>query len=44
VNLDRALISGQLTPDLLGGLAYIVALTAIFFTLSLITMRRRLIK
>jgi lipooligosaccharide transport system permease protein len=44
VNLDRALISGQLTPDLLGGLAYIVALTVFFFILSLITMRRRLIK
>jgi lipooligosaccharide transport system permease protein len=44
VNLDRALISGQLTPDLLIGLAYILGLIAFFFILSLITMRRRLIK
>ncbi len=44
VTLDRALISGQLTPGLFAELGYIVVLTALFFTISLATMRRRLIK
>jgi lipooligosaccharide transport system permease protein len=44
VTLDRALISGQLTPGLFAELGFILALIALFFTISLITMRRRLIK
>ncbi len=44
VTLNRALVSGQLTPGLLAELGFILVLTALFFTISLRTMRRRLIK
>lgn len=44
VNLSRALFSGEFTIGLVQGLAFILAITLLFFTLSLIGMRRRLIK
>jgi lipooligosaccharide transport system permease protein len=44
VTLDRALISGQITPGLLAELGFILALIVLFFTISLVAMRRRLIK
>ena len=44
VTLDRALISGELTPGLLAELGFILGLIVVLFTTSLITMRRRLIK
>ena len=44
VTLDRALISGHLTPGLLWELGFVLLLIAVLFTVSLITMRRRLIK
>ena len=43
VHLTRALVNGELQFSLLGALAIIVVLTTLFFSLSLITMRRRLI-
>ena len=43
VQLNRALISGTLTTDLLPALAYIIGLAIAFFAISLKTMRRRLI-
>ncbi|MDD5590444.1 MAG: ABC transporter permease [Dehalococcoidales bacterium] len=43
VQLNRALISGTLTTDLLPALAYITGLAFVFFAISLRTMRRRLI-
>jgi len=43
VQLNRALISGILTTDLLLALAYIIGLAIAFFAISLKTMRRRLI-
>lgn len=43
VQLTRALVNGNLSTDLLLALAYIVGLSAIFFSVSLVTMRRRLI-
>jgi hypothetical protein len=43
VHLTRALISGELQPSLLGALAIIVILSVLFFSVSLITMKRRLI-
>ncbi|MDD4985676.1 MAG: ABC transporter permease [Dehalococcoidales bacterium] len=43
VQLNRALISGTLTIDLLLALAYIIGLAIVFFAISLRTMRRRLI-
>ena len=42
VHLTRALVNGEFHTYLLGALALIIALTALFFSLSLITMRRRL--
>jgi lipooligosaccharide transport system permease protein len=42
VHLTRALINGEFHAYLLGALALIIILTALFFSLSLITMRRRL--
>ncbi len=42
VHLTRALINGEFHLDLLWALAFIVALTALFFSLSLVAMRRRL--
>ena len=42
VHLTRALIRGELYPNLLWSLALIIVLTAIFFSISLVTMRRRL--
>lgn len=42
VQLTRALISGELQLDLLWALALIIVLTALFFSISLVTMRRRL--
>lgn len=44
VNLMRALISGQPGTGEWWGMTIIVGLTAIFFPLSLVTMRRRLLK
>ena len=43
VQLNRALISGTLTTDLLPALAYISGLAIAFFAISLKTMKRRLI-
>ena len=43
VQLNRALINGTLTTDLLPALAYIIGLAIAFFAISLKTMRRRLI-
>jgi lipooligosaccharide transport system permease protein len=42
VRLTRALINGEFHPDLLRALAIIIVLTALFFCISLVTMRRRL--
>jgi lipooligosaccharide transport system permease protein len=42
VHLTRALINGELYPNLLWALALIIVLTALFFSISLVTMRRRL--
>lgn len=43
VHLTRALINGEFHLNLLWALALIVVLAAIFFSISLVTMRRRLI-
>jgi len=43
VHITRALVSGEFQPYLLWVFLLIVALTVIFFYLSLVTMRRRLI-
>jgi len=43
VHLTRALISGDFHLDLLWALALIIVLSALFFCVSLVTMRRRLI-
>jgi lipooligosaccharide transport system permease protein len=42
VHLTRALINGEFHIDLLWALALIIILTALFFSISLVTMRRRL--
>jgi len=42
VHLTRALVNGEFHIDLLWALVIIVVLTAIFFSISLVTMRRRL--
>ena len=42
VHLTRSLVNGEFHAYLLGALALIIALTTLFFSLSLITMRRRL--
>lgn len=42
VHLTRALINGEFHLDLLWALALIIVLAALFFSVSLITMRRRL--
>jgi len=42
VHLTRALISGEFHLNLLLALAIIIVLTALFFSISLVTMRRRL--
>jgi len=42
VHLARALISGEFHPELLWALAFIIVLAALFFSISLVTMRRRL--
>jgi lipooligosaccharide transport system permease protein len=42
VYITRAVIGGEFQPGLLGALALIVALTVLFFSISMITMRRRL--
>jgi len=42
VHLTRALIKGEFHPNLLWALALIIVLSALFFSVSLITMRRRL--
>jgi lipooligosaccharide transport system permease protein len=42
VQLTRAFISGEFRLDLLWAFALIIVLTALFFSVSLITMRRRL--
>jgi len=43
VQLTRALISGEFRLDLLWAFAFIIVLIALFFSVSLVTMRRRLI-
>ena len=43
VHLTRALVNGEFHPYLLWALLLIVGLTVIFFSISLVTMRRRLI-
>jgi lipooligosaccharide transport system permease protein len=42
VQISRALVSGEFSPNLLISLAIIIVLSAIFFLISMITMRRRL--
>jgi len=42
VHLTRALMNGEFQLDLLWSLALIIALAALFFSASLVTMRRRL--
>jgi lipooligosaccharide transport system permease protein len=42
VHLTRALINGEFHLDLLWALGLIIVLTALFFSISLVTMRRRL--
>ncbi|TET40118.1 MAG: ABC transporter permease [Dehalococcoidia bacterium] len=42
VHLTRALINGEFHASLLWALAIIIAVTALFFSISLVTMRRRL--
>ena len=42
VHLIRALVNGEIYLGLLWSLAIIIALTALFFSISLVTMRRRL--
>ena len=42
VHLTRALINGEFHLDLLWALALIIVLTALFFSISLVAMRRRL--
>jgi len=43
-NLTRAMISGELATGAWWGLAIIVGLTAVFFPLSVVIMRRRLLR
>jgi len=42
VHLTRALVNGEFHTDLLLALAIIIILSAVFFSISLVTMRRRL--
>jgi len=42
VHLTRALFNGEFQPNLLWALAIIIGFTVLFFSISLITMRRRL--
>ena len=42
VRLTRALVSGEVHPGLLWSLALIIVLTVLFFSVALVTMRRRL--
>ena len=42
VHLTRALMNGEFQLDLLWSLALIIALSALFFSVSLVTMKRRL--
>jgi lipooligosaccharide transport system permease protein len=42
VHLSRALVSGEIELNLLWALALIIVLGALFFSMSLVTMRRRL--
>ena len=42
VYITRAVIGGEFQPGLLGALALIVVLIVLFFSISLVTMRRRL--
>jgi len=42
VRLIRALVNGDIQLDLLWSLALIIVLAAVFFSISMITMRRRL--
>ena len=44
VNLARAAINGNFQPELLWSLMFIVIVTCFFFSIALITMRRRLTK
>ncbi len=42
VHLTRGLVNGEFHTDLLWALAIIIVLSAVFFSISLVTMRRRL--
>ena len=42
VQISRALVSGEFSPGLLISLAIIIVLSVIFFSISMVTMRRRL--
>ena len=42
VHLTRALVQGEFHLNLLAALAIIIALTVVFFSISLVTMRRRI--
>jgi len=42
VNLNRAIIQGNFSPALLWSVALIILLNCVFFSVSLVTMRRRL--
>jgi len=42
VHLTRALFNGEFYPELIWAVALIIALTALFFSISLVAMRRRL--
>ncbi|MFC1977322.1 ABC transporter permease [Chloroflexota bacterium] len=42
VNIARALVWGEFHPNLLVALAIIIVLTTVFFSVSLVTMRRRI--
>jgi lipooligosaccharide transport system permease protein len=42
VNIARAMVWGEFHPELLVALVIIIVLTAVFFCISLVTMRRRI--
>ncbi len=44
VHLTRALFRGEFSPDLLLALALILVISALFFSITLVTMRKRLTK
>ena len=42
VHLSRALVNGEFQPYLIGALVLVIVLTCLFFSISLVTMRRRI--